>query len=108
MDGVVPPDPSQFMTHPAENRPPGPEEAKIRAEETVYASLGQHPGWKLFKRDLAQEIYKLETLEGTPVAGKSMAEVGEMYVVARQAAETLRKLTHRIDAIAANITAESE
>lgn len=83
-------------------------EAEILAEERIYASFVDHPGWAQFERDYKAEIMSLRLMDDAAIAGKSIEEVGKMYLVAREAADRMERLIDRINVIASAVKEQAE
>lgn len=108
-DDALTPDASD-LTPPTPRKPvrEADSEAEILAEERIYASLVDHPGWTQFERDLRQEILDLRTMKDAAIQGKSIEEVGKMYLVAREAGDRLERMIDRIGVIAAAVKEQAE
>lgn len=60
-----------------------------QADQHHLLSLALHPGWRVFTERIEKRIYQLKTLDGVTLAGLKPEEVGQKYLVAREAAGVL-------------------
>jgi hypothetical protein len=72
-------------------------------EERQLFSLTQHPGWLPFVERSMEKIDALRKLKNADVAGKSYEEVGQIWLVANEAANLAESMLTDIKAIAAGI-----
>lgn len=73
---------------------------ELQADDAIYASLADHPGWELFRNTVLKRADDMERLAGAKIEGMPLEEVGKRYVVAREAAAVLRNEIKTVEATA--------
>lgn len=86
--------------HPRPIKPQKPAPDPDVAEERVLTSLTKAPGWPLFVERYKQSVLDLKTLKGVQLQGKTPTQVGEIYLVASEAANRMELELNKIIAIA--------
>jgi hypothetical protein len=85
-----------------------PAMAQAKAREVEIAKLVDHPGWTHFKKELEREIADMRLMKTADVEGKSMEEIGKMFLVSSLAADKVEQALMRVDTIARQVEANNE
>jgi len=101
--------PESFSVRPAAPRRPQNEPKAVEdSEERSLAHLTQQPGWQIYARMTRQDVLDLRTLKDVDLKGKSAAEVGEMYLIANEAAARIEARFNHIEQIAESLQEQGE
>lgn len=85
-----------------------PAESEAIKEELELASLVDHPGWHRFTAEVERQIEGLRTMKTASLEGKSMEEVGKMFLVSSLAADKLQTALEVVEQTARQVDMNRE